>query len=239
MTSLILTSYKRPELLNFTLQSIVSSYNKNPFEVIVVNDGVNDRTEKVCKDFENQLKIKYIFTGQRNSLNEIRRPPSIAINTAVKESIGEFIIISCAEVFHLNNCIDLLSEPLTDKNITIPLFVKDDDKTVLSNLLNQNNIDEKIYSNLTNLNSKLPFLMGITRTQFDRIKGYDEKYSDGIGFDDNDFVDRLLKDNCKFVPTEAKCIHLYHQHLFFKDLSDEEKVRWLRNRELYQNSKKV
>jgi len=64
--SIIIPSFKRAELLKYGLKSLAKQKISSAYEVIVLNDGVHDETEKVCESFKDQLNIRYIFTGHRN-----------------------------------------------------------------------------------------------------------------------------------------------------------------------------
>ena len=111
--SLILPCFFRAKLLNLSLWSIVQQKIKYDLEIVVLNDCIKDNTEEICSKYKDKLNIKYIFTGQRNENSFIHtRIPGFAINIGVKQCKGEIIILSSPEVFHLNNSINLIVEPL-------------------------------------------------------------------------------------------------------------------------------
>jgi glycosyltransferase involved in cell wall biosynthesis len=231
-TSVIITSFKRANLLKHTLESICVNYPKIDFEIIIINDGIEDDTENVCNLYKDKLDIKYYFTGQRNLDKETWRCPSIPINYGVSKSNGDIIILSCAEMFQINDCIDLLSNPLIENPnlMTIPI-IDDDDGNFLKML------EEKDYNQTLNLsvlkNNYLPFLMGVSRKKFLEIRGYDEEFSNGIGFEDNDFIDRMRSNGCVTLQTGARAIHLYHQHLLVSNMTQDQLLLRERNQQLY------
>ena len=59
------------------------------------------------------------------------------------------------------------------------------------------------------LDTTMHFLLGLKRMEFTAIGGYDEDLT-GSHYDDNDFVERLQKNGCHYVMTDARIIHLFH-----------------------------
>ena len=231
--SLIISTFQRPHLLKWGLFSISRQNIPFEFETIVVNDGLKDKTEEICMQYKDTLNLKYIFSGSRNLNGELNwRIPGFAINIGVKQSSGQVLIISCAEMFHLNNTIELLTNLVlkNPKLIAIPMGW-DDDSSFLQQLNNNNgNYQEGVIQKYGKLNVHLPFLMAVSRQEFFAIGGYDEDFT-GIAYDDNDLVDRLLLDGCAYQQTEARTIHLYHRHVQASDNPS----RCSYNGELYRN----
>jgi len=213
--SIIMTSFQRSHLLKWGLYSLSKQNIPFPFETLVLNDGTNDESEAICKEYEQKLNLQYIFTGQRNLDGEIKwRVPGFAINIGAKLSCGEVLIISCAEMFHINDTISRLTYPLlsNQKLLGVPIGMDDQDSSFLNYLINNNGYFDinAFYNNYLRLNTRLPFLMSISRNEFFTIGGYDEDFV-GIGYDDNDLVLRLLKNGCSYYQTSAETIHLYHK----------------------------
>jgi len=218
--SLVMGSFKRAHLLDLNLRSLTMQIINNELEIIMCNDGIIDDTESICKKYQKDLNIKYLFTGKRNYINEIKpRSPGYALNIAVRQSKGEVIIITSPEVFHLNDTIDLITNPLKDnKKLMVvgkTVFFDDTGNTVK---YLQNNYTRKLPNNLLveiqedkeGINSvQMPYLMGMMRQEYMDIHGYDE---DCIGYagTDNDFVERMKCKGLKHYRTNAEIIHLYH-----------------------------
>jgi len=206
--SIIIPTYQRDNLLEHSLASLAKQIISN-LEVFVVNDGLPGECENLCKKYG----FNYIFTGERN-LNKLQwRSGIISVNQGVEIANGEIIIISCGEMYYINNnCLELLVQPVIKNSMTIGIPVgKDDDGKYLA-LLNSNQIDlnNQLWKSIRNLNTKLPFLIAMQRKHFIKIGGYDKDFLDGQAFDDDDLIDRLLAYGCFFTQTNAKCIHLWH-----------------------------
>ena len=215
--SLILPSFKRPHLLELGLYSITQNPTARDLEIIVLNDGVPDQTEEVCKKFPS-LNIKYIFTGKRNLGGTIiKRPPSFAQNIGLKQSTGDIIILSGPEIYHLNRAIDILVDILVDnpKTMVIPDFIYFDKSQQTTNALFR---DRNSYIDIGSLLSggfgrshvEMPFLMALYKEHLMAINGWDETMTGYCG-DDNDLILRLKRIGLSYIRTSAQAIHLWHE----------------------------
>lgn len=227
-TSIIITTFQRPHLLKWGLYSLAKQAMPADFETIVLNDGIHDETEAICQKYEQKLNLKYVFTGQRNLDGNIKwRIPGFAINIGARLSRGRILIISCAEMFHLNDCILHLSIPLLSnpKLLGIPIARDDQDSSFLNNLVATNGSFDYngFYNNYPGLNTSLPFLTSISREEFFAIGGYDEDFI-GIGYDDNDLMLRLANNGCTYSQTAAETIHLYHERIWYARVNSPETI---------------
>lgn len=252
--SLILASYKRPHLLDLTLRSIAKQVVSYPLQIVVVNDGVEDETKTICNSFPS-LDIKYVFSGHRNANGDLYRVAGFANNIGVKQSDGDIIIVSCAEVLQLNNVIDILVTPLLKqkKFITTPRFMWFDDdgeytkRLAQKTYLSTNNLWTKYFTNkepeLPWFGTKgiysvnMPYCMGMWRHAYTNMGGYDEDFI-GNACDDNDFVDRLVTDGYLYYYTDAQIIHMYHGKTS-DGLPHYDDPKWVYNFMMYEERKGI
>lgn len=68
--SVVIATYNRSQLINRAIESVLNQTYQN-FEIIVIDDSSNDKTEKVIKAFNNS-KIKYIRNKIRTNLSTAR-----------------------------------------------------------------------------------------------------------------------------------------------------------------------
>lgn len=216
--TLLLTTYNRNELLHYTLESIKSQ--ATDVEVVVINDYLPDASVTLAKKYG----ARYMFTGQRNMDSIVWRCPGFAINYAVKRTQSDIIIISCAEVYQMGSCLEQLLA-VGGQHLAIPTGI-DDTGNHLQAL--QNHCPLPLEG--PPLNTRLPFLMAVPRETFVEIGGYDEDFT-GQGYDDNDLVERLQAAGCRYVETEARCIHLYHS----RNLATRGTGRLAYNRKLFES----
>ena len=239
--SIIIPSYKRCHLLQWGLSSLAQQYITVDFETILLNDGIHDETEALAAQYEDKLNIRYIFTGQRNLNGQMMwRVPGYTLNIGVKKSEGDIIIFCCAEMFHMNNTIDLITSvyngPDTDKILAMPI-AKDDNGEFLKYIGATNgeaNIDV-FNSQPPLINVKFPFFLAMRKKEFIDIGGYDEDFT-GTDYDDEDLVMRLLDNGCYHVETPAKAVHLWHPRL---TMTRERIPRFQHNKKLFEQRRGV
>jgi len=238
--SIIVPSYMRSHLLRWNLWSLSRQVIPHAYEIIILNDGIEDDTTKLCSSYKEKLNIKYFFTGQRNRNGLVWRIPGYAINIGVKQSDGDIIILCCAEMFHMNNSIQLISaifeQDDSDKIISIPQ-AKDDNGLFLRHLESDcESVGTLDYVRQPKLdNVRFPFFMAMRRESFIDIGGYDEDFT-GTDFDDTDFVRRLVHNGCEYKETNAMVVHLWHPRL---PMSAERKPRYDYNQKLYNDRENI
>lgn len=233
--SVIIPTYKRTHLLRWGLESLAKQDITCNYEILVLNDGLVDDTEDLVNQYKDRLNIRYLYTGQRHSPGRtIWRCPGFTINIGVKHTDGDVLIFCCAEMFHLNSTIDLLSvvyqTPGTDKILAIPQ-AKDDDSRFLRQLeKSSGNFSIADFNAQPPLeNVKFPFLLAMRRTEFEGIGGYDEDFT-GTDYDDSDLIDRMVANGCTHKETNAMTVHLWHPRLV---MSAERIPRFKHNEDLY------
>lgn len=207
MTTIVLTTFNRSHLLKWQFQSIHTQEILNDYNILVLDEG-DDNTDIVCHEWSNKLPIQYFKTSTFKLNKNDWRQPGYAFNFGVKNMTeSEFIILGCGEIFHIGNTIDDIINILhsSPKGLS---YTKgyDDDGTVLNQLENNKDI---IYNHLPNLQTLHPFFLGLKRSIFLDIGGYDEDLS-GVGFDDLDIISRLWDYGCEHIKTKGEIIHLYH-----------------------------
>jgi glycosyltransferase involved in cell wall biosynthesis len=216
--SILISSFQRGHLLKYNLQQLAKQYKPFSYEILVLNDGIIDDTEEICNQFKKDLNIRYIFTGQRNIPNVVWRIPGFTVNIGIKQALGEHVIISCAEMFLLDDVLcDYVRILDADRKSLVITEGKDDiDAVFLENLKHANPtkfVLEKIYNAIScALHTEYPFFMGINRQELLDIGGYDE---DLIGYcwDDYDLIERLKDYGNKIVKIPKRVLHLYHARL--------------------------
>lgn len=215
-TSIIIPCYNRPKLLKLGLESLSKQDTYYPFEVIVLNDGLPDETEKICNEYKYKLnvRLRYIFTGQRNYSDKfIWRVPGFAINIGVKQAKGSIIILTCPEIYLMEtDIIRRIIESLPDgsKSLVIPYGKFDEEGKILNAVENNQKIDFSLYDAIPRrLPTWLQFFMGMRKESFISIGGYDEDFV-GYCFDDNDLIDRLRINGCEYCQLQRHIIHLFH-----------------------------
>lgn len=214
--TLLLPAFKRAKLLELGLYSIQKNKPCYNLEIIVLNDGIEDDTEEVCKKFPD-LNVRYIFTGMRNTPIIKKRPPSFALNIGIKEATGDAIILSCPEVFHLNNAFNIVLSKLEQNidSLVIPDFLYFDQNQITTNRLLEDKTTQIDVSTLVGkpfgaCHVEMPFLMALYKYHVIEIGGYDEDMT-GYAGEDCDLMERLKQKGLTYLRTDAEAIHLWHE----------------------------
>jgi glycosyltransferase involved in cell wall biosynthesis len=232
--SIIIPSFKRADLLEYGLKSLSQQKIVSQYEVIVLNDGVQDNTQQVCDSYKDKLNIRYVFTGQRNSPEPVWRIPGFAINIGARLARGRFMIIMCPEMYLLDDCVQVVIDNLkaNPKSIVITEGKDDQDSVFLNNVRQKTNIEElnRIYQNTPDLNTEFPFFLGVLTEDFINIGGYDEDFI-GNCWDDQDVIMRLKQNGASYLKLKYRIVHLYHSRLRYDTLKIRE--MWDYNKRIY------
>lgn len=240
--SIITTAFQRAELIRYQFLSLMVQTINFPFEILVINDGLPDETKQVCNEFKDNLPIRYLWTGQRNIKELTWRSPVYSINIGIKQAQGENIIITCAEIFLIDDLINTMIELLNQNSKYIIITNgKDDRKGDFLNFIKNPTLNpytnlEFEYSKIEHkLSTEFPFFMGLNRKEIINIGGYDEDFGLNYCFDDNEFVQRLQNNNFIYKKLNERIVHLYHPRLEYQ--TEEVKRKWQINKELYEQKK--
>jgi GT2 family glycosyltransferase len=220
--SLILSSFKRPELLKLGLSSIVKNRPAFDLEIVVVNDGIPDETESVCQSFSQQsLNIKYVFSGQRNKDGIKKRVSGYALNIGVKQCSSDIIVLSCPEVYHLNDALDIIVSALerNPRKMVIPELIYFDQSAVETNKLLKMSLGELfnykvdttklVGGDFGRCHGTMNFLMALYKKEFTSIGGFDEDFT-GYAGEDSDLIQRFMSNGLTHLRTSAEAVHLWH-----------------------------
>ena len=235
-STVLITTYRRAHLLKWGLTSLANKPVPPQTEFVVLNDGVEDKTEEICNSFKGRLDIRYIFTG-KNKQHEWR-VPGFAINYGVKQTDSDLLFIACAEMYHIGNTLEQMVAALQEKpqRLTIP-HGWDDNGKVLKALEAGEPVTRQMYTSLIPLhNVHLPFFMGMNRKDFEEIGGYDEDFL-GCGWDDNDIVERMKLVGNVHHKVSSVVIHLWHRRLNFTAKGTQE--RFQQNQRLFNKRRSI
>lgn len=220
LISLVMASFNRSRQLRYSLQSICRQDLSFDLELVVVNDGnPADETEALCDEYE----VKYACTGRPD--HDKFRNPCIANNLAINMATGDIIILTCPEIYHLNNAIDLLVQPIVNDSskMSVPIDMYFDNGNFYKQLPNEDLSQckkEGFYK------TKFPFFMATYRKNIIKIGGYDEKYKNGFAGEDDDLIIRLKKAGLSYIQTISSIVHMWHTDV---RLTPEWRSRWLIN----------
>jgi GT2 family glycosyltransferase len=235
MISIVTAYYNRKELLRKTLLSISKFDFPEPVEFIAVDDGSieEERIEDLALEFT-FLKVVRIDKKKKWYNNSC-----IPFNEGFRNAKGDKIIIQNPECYHFDNVIDYASKNLFENNyLSFSCFALDKQTTdsysiypkeIIDSLitnppLDKNKTDDNIWYNHSKYRPEaFHFCVALTKKDLDKLQGFDELFSLGIAFDDNEFVRRIKKTlNIQFIDE----ILVLHQNHYKPESTSYENRKW-------------
>lgn len=222
--SIVSAYFNRRDLLINTLNTIKKT-SFNNLEYIIVDDCSEEehRVEDLTKEFE------FIKVIRLEKQNKWYVNPCIPFNVGFKYVTGDFVIIQNPECLHVGDILSYVSNNLTDDNyLTFSCYSADLETT--NNFSKYELSKEQILNHVKFVNSTVfyegqsgwynhptyrpkayHFTNAITKNNLDKLGGFDERYANGIGFDDDEFLRRIKKMNLKInYCTDPFVIHQNH-----------------------------
>jgi len=222
--SILFPYYNRIDQLSNTFESFIKWYSdRDDYEVVIIedqkqNDDMHFRLILLIDLYKDCIPIKLIRTKAKVSFS-----PSTAFNEGFDVSEGDFIIVSNPECLHETDILKGMDQ----------IFDEDPDKYVVCSCksLDQNGEMKTWYHHITHKDTKYHFCCGISKKNYAKIGGFDERYTVGYGYDDNSFRDSVLRAKLEFIDKGDMVVcHQWHQKL--RPMAYRSLLK--RNKDLYQ-----
>ena len=177
--SIIVPVYNRPDEISELLESLQNQQDSD-FEIIIVEDGSSIPCDKICKQYEGTLRLKYFYKG-----NEGR---SIARNYGMDRADGDFYIFVDSDCILPSDYIVSLKKSLSANPVdcfggpdTAHESFSNVQKAInfsMTSFLTTGGIRGKKHS----LEKFTPrtFNMGFSRSVFNKVGGFREMFSEDI-----------------------------------------------------------
>lgn len=181
MISLLLPYWNRPEAAARALESLKRHYSGLDLEVIVVDDGSS---------------VPFKWNGTGLNVRVIRLPdkeepksPVTCWNVAAKEAKGDILVISCIEVIHETPVLEQLTENLgKDDYVMAAAWCPEGQRWHTHSTIHMPDCPN---------GTGLGFCAAIRPELYWRAGGWGEEYRDGAGYEDRDWIKRLLSVGAK------------------------------------------
>jgi len=209
--SIVMTSSNRSKQTLFTLSTIEKSKIKN-VQVILVDDSDVDPIN-MSHFSENHFSFSIDFIKINREMKNWHNP-GVNYNIAFEFIKGSKIVIQNAEVCHIGDVLQLVSESCHDNNNYYVFDVKAISSYENNEIIYKSSADTVDIYNLeiyydwyqSELNNrKYHFLCALHRNTFSKIKDFCYDYAFGSSYDDDDFLLKIFSKNINIV-------NLFHQH---------------------------
>jgi hypothetical protein len=200
-------------------------------EVSLVDCGRDNETPAIVKEMSGAMPIRYVRIA--NDDGEWQNPAH-AINVAVRQSEGATLIFHQPEVLVMNrDGLARLREAIAWSSLAVALptvyLLTASDQGELDGGLRDQTPDELLdieicrhrellIGNQANRDWIYLYAAAMARSLFEGIGGFDEDYCGGIGWDDDDFSQRLYAFGaCRLVLDDVVAVHQYHEKQYPTD----------------------
>lgn len=223
--SFIMPYFKRAKQFVNTLKSFQKFYGtRNDWEIILIEDGKNhndyaehERLMQIYQHFSGGIAIKYAVAEKSNVHDS-----STYRNQAARMATGTYLVQTSPECLHT---VDILH------GFDVEFWLNPDKYIVCG--CQDETMPNGWRHHSVHHPSRFHYCSALSKENYERIGGFDEKYSEGIAYDDNDFLCKILFDG-KMTLVERDDLVVIHQ------LHDKEHMKlpnrrelWLKNRNYF------
>jgi glycosyltransferase involved in cell wall biosynthesis len=184
--SIILPYWDRQEAADRALHLLDKTYAGMDLEVVIVDDG--NPTPFVVP--QTGLNIRLVRLPEKNE----PKCPSAAWNAGVSASNGDIVVLSCIEILHEEPILAQMADALADIG---PLGY------VLAAAwcpeAQQWHCHSTVKVPRNPEGTGIAFCGMMYRSMWDKAGGFDDAYRDGAGYEDNDFINRMLQAGARFL----------------------------------------
>lgn len=205
--SLILPYWDRQEAADKALALLEKHYAALDLDVIVVDDGSPVPFQHSGFNPDARMSLRVVRLPEKKHA----KATCVPINRGVEAARHDIIALSGVEMLHHKHVLTQMRDCLEsgDKNLYVSAAVWQPDT-----------LRWHAHSSLGT--PPLNFMTMLRRDLWDRAGGMDEDYREGIAFDDNDFVNRLLRAGMHYTIRDdlivehprkgAKALYTLEQH---------------------------
>lgn len=222
MVSVIISIFNRAHLLGWCLEAIRSQEFFQPIEINLLDDGSTDHLDDILEEYSKHFESvnKYILTRSEGVMSRRFNCPAETYNILVK--LAKYNIIYKTDP----ECVML--DPLFLRQAVSSLL--DNPRSIIMPLpyhcyhFEFNNLTElkqtyaqyvyKTHINKGNAQKENVYYQAVWgKPAYLKLGGVDERFMDGIGWEDNHFLYQWRKhygsENVKTL-TDSECVHLFH-----------------------------
>ena len=231
--SIILPVYNAEETIERTLKSI-ESQSCTQYELIIINDGSTDNTEKICLNYLKNKRIKYIST-KNNGVSHAR-------NIGIANASGDYLCFIDDDDEYHQDFINTMLETVNKNDLLVCAYEKINVQKNTHRKVNLNDdISSKTLKEQTEiLQSNLLFNTVWNKLYLKKIiKNNDIKFNCDISLGEDYIFNLAYIKNVKTIKYIDEILYYYYSKTSGLSLMErEDKLRikiynWEKNKELY------
>lgn len=225
MISILISSHNRLPLLENALRALDNNRPRGDFEVVIADEGSAEPIEEMLRQFD--FPITFIEVSMEEFTRETgiakyHNNPALTNNIAFKHSKGDYIFLQGNDIIACDNAYDKMMEAAIDSKsedffgycTTYNVYSQElqnqinSGKTSLVKALLK--IQQAVLQGPNRQSDVTNYLSICTKSLWEKLRGYDERYVAGQACEDSDFARRtrvLLKKN-NYI--DAETLHQYH-----------------------------
>ena len=232
--SIVMAYYNRRPLLFNTLRGIETQKNEG-LEIVIVDDGSASEHEifDVCDLFD--LNIKLFRINPEDKKIDCPHFPTrlnscIPYNLGFSKATGRNIIMQCPECIHNGNVVEYVKQH-SKRNRYLVFSCYSINEGVLDSIMQGVDPSSVIlptndkkpdangangwYAHSVFNPTMLHFCSSMNRDDLYDLGGFDERYANGLAYEDNELLMRIRKKNMKIIGIdEPFVIHQFHRSMF-------------------------
>lgn len=225
---IVATYFQRQAQLVRTLKSIDKTSHRD-FEMIIVDDGSPDSIILPPVNFP----VTVIRTEGKDWIDR-DIPANIGFNEALKRG-ADIIISQNAECYHVGDVLKYALAVTDESYIAFSAFSEDHDHSGveydLNELIEANNSSITVqggagwYNHPVHRPVAFDFCAAMTRNTLVKLNGFDERFSYGLNYGDDDFVRRVKALGIRIeIPSDPFVVHQWHYSIPRKAV-DQDSIR--------------
>lgn len=199
--SIIVPAYNAEKYIKKCIESLINQ-TKKEIEIIIVNDGSTDNTEKIVKSFKDQ-RIKY-YKNSNHGIGYTR-------NFGIDKAVSDYIMFVDSDDYLREDACQLLYDKIC--NEFLDLVICDYYRVIDNNIVE----DKLISFKNTNLKDAPNLLSDINLSPWNKIyktsliKDNNIKFNEELKYEDTPFVAMAL-DKAKIIGKIDECLNYYVIH---------------------------
>lgn len=211
--SVLLAYYERPSQLKVTLDSYIHWYAGRDYEYVLINDGSKIPINRMIEDYSKTLNIRY-----EEIYRDVHLNPGPVYRYAAEQASSDVLFLTNPENVHFGDVLGKAEQWIGPNRYVcfscLTLNSIGPFTEMLNHTKNYYNVHDAYSGYIqhsVHSNRMLHFASAIMKDDWNRVGGFSPEFDSGCAYEDNDFVETLIRENFEFyVIDEPGVGHIPH-----------------------------